>query len=449
MANGNDIIFKRKIYDSLLTFKSWNGKRALLIEGARRVGKSTIVEEFAKKEYKSYILINFQADGDKATQPFVEFPNLEAFFGLLEYRYGVKLHERGSLIIFDEVQKFPRARECLKQLVADGRYDYIETGSLISINKNVKDIQLPSEERHISMHPMDFEEFLWALGKNLEYAKARYGEKKGVGDAMHRAIMKDYRLYLAIGGMPQAVDSYLKTHNFAEVDDVKEDIINLYRGDLRKLDNEEGYRASAVFDRILPNLLSHGETFKTSDIYSKPNLVGARNTFSAIEDSKIATFCRLVSEISPAWGMNAKSDEFKIYLLDTGLLVTMAFRSGAHPLGDDIYQAIIYDKTSANMGFILENAVAQALLSSGHNLCYYAYSDKDAHRRYEIDFILPHGKKTSLLEVKSASVKEHASLDKIRQKYSQHVNESIICCAKDYSREGDITYLPYYLSGLL
>lgn len=444
------MIFKRKIYQNLLEFKKENGRVSLLIEGARRIGKTTIVEEFAKNEYASYIFVDFQADGAKARRPFKELPDLDAFFRSLMLNYGKELIPRNSLIVFDEVQNYPKARERLKQLVADGRYDYIATGSLISIRKNVKDILIPSEQVTIQMHPMDFEEFCWATGNSLRFSYVRecFEEKKPLLQSAHQAMMKLFRTYLAVGGMPDAVSDFVEARSFQAIDRTKRTIIKLYESDLAKLDDDTGYRCSEIMKMVPNELASHNRAFRKSTQIFKNDSRLKWGSFGAIEDSRIFNVCRQVDAPSIDFNLYAGNKGSKIYMGDTGLLVSMIYRDSNVPIADGIYRGLVANKLSTNDGMLFENAVAQEFVSSGRELYYYSFSDKDKHR-FEIDFLLRKGKKIVPIEVKSASSTRHSSLDAAVQKYSRVMIDPVILCSRNYSKDGIYTYMPVYMAGLL
>lgn len=443
------MIFKRKIYPKLLDFKKEEGKYSLLIEGARRIGKSTIVREFAQREYDSFVFIDFQEDKERAREPFDYLPDLDSFFQSLMLNYNTILHQRKSLIVFDEVQFFPKARECLKQFVRDGRYDYIATGSLLSIKENVKDILIPSEEERITMHPMDFEEFCWATGNEMlfSYLRACYREGKRPMDDQHRKAMRLFRIYMAIGGMPQAISDYVGGKSFQDIDKVKRIILRLYEDDLRKLDRIGSYRADLIFKSIPHALESHSRVFRDSRIFSKDSQI-KRNTFGAIEDSKIVNICRLLEQPSIDFNLYAQERRFKIYMGDTGLLTTRVYEDSDVPMEEGIYRRLIADKLSTNDGMLFENAVAQQFVAQGRELYYHTFPIENRHV-CELDFLLRRGKKILPVEVKSSTRQSHVSLDRAMEKYSSILEQPVILSPKNYCKARDITYLPVYMAGLL
>lgn len=441
------MIFKRKIYSKMLDWKNnWANERALLIQGARRIGKSTIVEEFGKKEYKSYILINFQSDLAKVKGLFEnDISDLDRFFRKLSLLYSTSLYPNESLIIFDEIQLFPNARQSIKQLVKDGRYHYIETGSLISLKKNVKDILIPSEERSMEMYPLDFEEFLWAMGKDnaIDLLKDSFDHLKPLGDTVHREMMELYRTYLVVGGMPQTIDELLKSNDFSRVDEVKQDILNLYRSDLKKTDDDNRLSTSLILNAVPSELSSHSKIFKITAIDKNARLSRTLSSFQAIEDSKIVNVAYNTTD--PTVGLNRTKDysKQKIYLNDTGLLVTQIFRDSNEKIEDSIYKQIIFDKLGVNLGTILENSIAQMLKANGHDLYFHMFD------HYEIDFLLSEGKKLIPIEVKSSSYSSHKSIDEFNRKYPDRIKTNYVIYSKDIKREGNITYIPFYMTMFL
>ena len=447
-------IFKRKIYDKMLKWKTEsNGKYALLIEGARRVGKSTIAETFAKEQYEDYLIIDFASAGEQIIELFNHISDLNRFFLGLQTLTNKILKPRKSVIIFDEVQFCPMARQAIKYLVKDGRYDYIETGSLISIKKNVSNILIPSEEYRLTMNPMDFEEFLWATGKSPEYELIRYSFEnlEGLGDAMNRAIMYDFRLYMLVGGMPQSVNAFIETNDFAKVDFVKRNIISLYDADFRKIDPLG--RASTIFNHI-PSELSRGATrYKVGSVIegAKPSRLG--ELFADIADSKTVNLSFHANDPSPAMGLNADRDCFKIYMADTGLFVTLAFL-GSDYVENEIYRKLIADKMPANLGYVYENVVAQMLVAAGRSLFYYTFKERPSQdslseQTYEIDFLIAKGQKICPIEVKSSGYKSHKSIDRFMEKFSERISTPVLLYTKDLRKEKDILCLPVYMAGLL
>lgn len=439
-------MLKRKIYDKLLDWKNEsNGKTALLIEGARRIGKSTIVEEFAKNEYESYIIIDFAFASADVQDLFLNMNDLNYFFLQLQLLYGVGLEERKSLIVFDEVQFNPRARQAIKLLVADGRYDYIETGSLISINKNVKDILIPSEERRIQMYPMDFEEFLWAIGDmgTMKILKSFFEERKSLGQVVNREILRKFRLYILVGGMPQSVLEYLESNNLEKVDRIKRDIIDLYEQDFYKIDDKG--KISAIYESIPNELNKHTKSYQISSVLPNDRKSTVDNELTELIFSK--TVLASYNLQDPNIGLSSSYDlsHFRLYSVDTGLLVTLMFKDKDFT-ENEIYRKILSDKLPANLGIIYENVVAQILASKGYKLYYHTYYDRVKKRNYEIDFIISKGSKIIPMEVKSSNYRKHKSLDDFCDKYSSRVGEKIVLHTKDLDFKESTLYLPVYMA---
>lgn len=439
-------MLKRKIYDKLLDWKNEsNGKTALLIEGARRIGKSTIVEEFAKNEYESYIIIDFAFASADVQDLFLNMNDLNYFFLQLQLLYGVGLEERKSLIVFDEVQFNPRARQAIKLLVADGRYDYIETGSLISINKNVKDILIPSEERRIQMYPMDFEEFLWAIGDmgTMKILKSFFEERKSLGQVVNREILRKFRLYILVGGMPQSVLEYLESNNLEKVDRIKRDIIDLYEQDFYKIDDKG--KKSAIYESIPNELNKHTKSYQISSVLPNDRKSTVDNELTELIFSK--TVLASYNLQDPNIGLSSSYDlsHFRLYSVDTGLLVTLMFKDKDFT-ENEIYRKILSDKLPANLGIIYENVVAQILASKGYKLYYHTYYDRVKKRNYEIDFIISKGSKITPMEVKSSNYRKHKSLDDFCDKYSSRVGEKIVLHTKDLDFKASTLYLPVYMA---
>ena len=438
--------FKRKIYTQFKDWKAkWADRRSLLVQGARRIGKSTIVEEFAKNEYTSYILINFQSDLPKVKSLFEDISNLDSFFRSLSLIYGKKLIPHESLIIFDEIQLFPLARQSIKQLVADGRFHYMETGSLITLRQNVEKILIPSEEKCINMHPMDFEEFLWAKGDEItvDLIRENFMQKKPLGDAVHRKIIKDFRLYMAVGGMPQAVAELLESNDYARVDEVKRDIITLYHNDLKKLDSRYSLSTSLIFDAVPSELSSHSRLFKATALGRNARVSRNYSSFEAIKDSMIVNIANNCSDPNFAFNLNKDIASQKIFMGDTGILTTQIFMNSQLPIQESIYKQLIVDKISLNLGMVFENVTAQILRSQGYDLYFHNFD------HHEIDFMLSNGKKIIPIEVKSSAYKNHRSLDLFCQKYSAQVSEPYVIYAKDVKYENNVTFIPFYMAMFL
>ena len=447
--------FRRKIYDRLLEWKETsNGKSAVLIEGARRVGKSTIAEEFARKEYDDYILLDFALESKDMRRNFEEnIGDLDTFFRNLFIIKGKDLPRRRAVIIFDEVQLFPLARQAIKYLVADGRYDYIETGSLISIKKNVQNILIPSEEEKLKMYPMDFEEFLWAKGNTavMPAIKAAFESRKPLGNAAHRKIMQIFREYIAVGGMPQAVSAYVNGESYASIDRVKQGILSLYEDDLRKYDDEEREKASFVFKTIPKQLSDHEMHFTFSEINTNARYVNYVESVEFVAESMMGNRCANVTMPDVLLELYSDRSNFKLYMGDTGLLVSQLIREGEET--EDIYRALIYDKLSSNLGMIFENIVAQMLKAGGRELFFHEYKyvpeGTETEKKYEIDFLIVKNKKICPIEVKSSGYTSHKSFDYFIEKYPIKVQERYIIYTKDLKFTDGITYIPAYMTGLL
>ncbi|MBR4197693.1 MAG: ATP-binding protein [Bacteroidales bacterium] len=442
-----ELIFKRKLYKRLLEWKRVRkGRTAILIEGARRVGKSTLVEQFAKNEYESYILIDFNKASNEVKSLFNNLMNLDFIFLQLQSLYNVVLKKRKSVIIFDEVQNCPLARQAIKYLVNDGRYDYIETGSLISIKKNTKDITLPSEEERITLHPMDYEEFRWALGDKATVPLLRsfYENKMPLANAF-RDKMRDFRLYMLVGGMPQAVSAYIETNNFSMVDQVKRGIIQIYRDDFQKLDPSG--RLETLYSEIPSQLSQTGNRYKSYAVLGDVDEEKLMELMKNLEDSKTALFSYHSND--PNVGMSLAKDisKYKIYCADTGLFVTLAFWDKDHT-ENVIYQKLLNDKLGTNLGYVYENVIAQMLTASDNKLFYYTWA-KDATHNYEIDFLLSRGAKIHPIEVKSSGYNTHKSLDMFCEKYSSRVDKRYLIYTKDFRKDGATTLLPVFMTMFL
>ena len=449
---------KRKMYDYLVEWKKrTNGTSALLIQGARRVGKSYIVEEFAKAEYKSYILIDFNKADEAVKDIFLhDLDNMDILFQKLSTLYNKKLYPRESLIIFDEVQLFPRARSAIKYLVEDGRYDYIETGSLISIRKNVEGILIPSEEDTVNMYPMDFEEFLWALDNDTMYPLIVecFNNRKPLGQALHRKAMDLFRLYLIVGGMPQAVKTYADTKDFDSVDTVKRRILKLYREDIRK--HAIGYemKVEAIFDEIPSQLQNQNQHFKLSSLEKGARFDNYRDAMFWLSDAMIVNNCYNSTE--PNIGLNLNRDRtlLKCYMGDTGLLISHCFDEKGI-VSEEIYKKLLLGKLEVDLGMIMENIVAQMFTASGHKLFFYANSSRDdAEARMEIDFLIAKSKisnrhNISPIEVKSGKNYTLSSLKKFIRRYNQQLHTPYVLHTSDLKVEDDIVYLPLYMTSLL
>jgi hypothetical protein len=438
-------VFARKIYREILEWKeNRSDKYALLVKGARRVGKSTIVEEFAKKEFKSYIMIDFAHVSKDIKDLFEDTYDLDFFFLQLQQLSGTKLYEKESVIIFDEVQLHPKARQAIKYLVADGRYKYIETGSLLSIKKNTKDILIPSEEHKISMYPMDFEEFLWAIGDevSIETIKILLEKKRPAGNAIHRNLMRIFRLYMLIGGMPQAVETYLEKNNLQAVDEIKREIVDLYEEDFTKIDASG--LAGDIYDAIPANLSSNASRYILSNAREGTRSERVRDLLPDILSSYTVNIAYHAN--NPAVGMALEKDvgKYKLFTSDVGLFVTLAFRDKNY-VENIIYNKLLSDKLEANLGYVYENAVAQMLVAKGNNLFYYTMGNNSSNHLYEIDFLISTGNKICPIEVKSGNYRFHKSLDQFCEKFRSRIGNKYLVHTKDYKWENGINYIPVYM----
>lgn len=440
-------IFKRKLYERLLEWKNTqNGKTAMLIEGARRVGKSTLVEQFAKNEYESYILIDFNEASEEVKSLFKSLMNKDYIFLQLQSFYNVVLKERKSVIIFDEVQNCPLARQAIKYLVKDGRYDYIETGSLISIKKNTKGITIPSEEERVTLYPMDYEEFRWALGDAATVPLLRtFYEKRLPLAQVHRDKMRDFRLYMLVGGMPQAVDTYIETNNFSLVDHTKRGIIKVYKEDFQKLD--ETGRLETLFMEIPSQLSQTNNRYKAFSVLGQVDDIKLLELLRNLEDSKTALFSYHSNDPNVGMSLTKDISKYKIFCADTGLFVTLAFWDKDYT-ENVIYQKLLNDKLNTNLGYVYENVIAQMLTASGNKLFYYTWP-KDANHNYEIDFLLSRGAKLHPIEVKSSGYKSHKSLDAFCEKFSHIVEMRYLIYTKDLQKDGETLLVPAYMTPFL
>lgn len=442
-------VFERKIYQKMLQWKKESeGKTALLIKGARRVGKSTIAEEFAKKEYSSYILIDFSIATKEVHELFEDLSDLNYLFLRLQLIYHVNLEKRKSVIIFDEVQKEPLARQAIKHLVKDGRYDYIETGSLLSIKRNVKDILIPSEETRIEMTPMDYEEFRWALGDKatIPMLRSAFDNKISLGDDVNRRLLRDFRLYMLVGGMPQAVNEYLDTNNLSKVDRVKRSILELYQDDFRKIDPTG--RASLLFSAIPSELTKNASRYQVSSVLpnTKPDRI--LGIVGDMKDSLTVNIAYHANDPSAGLSMHEDINRYKMFIMDTGLFVTLAFMDRDFT-ENIIYEKLLSDKLDADLGYLYENMVAQMLYSNGNRLFYYTFPKEKSTHNYEIDFLLARGNKVCPIEVKSSGYKTHASMDAFSGKFSGKIGQKYLIYTKDLRKDGDILCLPIYMTMFL
>lgn len=450
-------MFKRKAYNSLVEWKRVsNGSTAALVEGARRIGKSTVAEAFAQAEYTDYLLLDFSKESADVRRNFQEnIGNLDAFFRNLFLLKGKSLKPKESVIIFDEVQLFPLARQAIKELVKDGRYHYIETGSLISIKQNTKDILIPSEEYRIKMYPMDFEEFLWAKDNAVtaDAIREAFDRKRALGDGIHRTIMKSFREYMTIGGMPQAVAAFVNGATFEQIDFTKRAILSLYEEDLHKYDSEQNGRVSAMFNMVSRQLGNPNMHFKFAAIDKNARYDRLVNSLEFLKESMTVNVCENVT--SPEVFMNpyVQKENFKMFMADTGLLVTQAMGNQG-TAQESLYKALIFDKLGTNLGMVMENVVAQMLTANGHVLHFHEFEHAAKSgdgilkqpKKYEIDFILVRGKHVCPIEVKPSSYRTHKSLDAFFEKYNATASERYVLYTKDLQREGEVVYLPLYMA---
>lgn len=443
------MIFKRKIYDELLQWKRTDeGRTAVLIQGARRVGKSTIAKEFAENEYETHILVDFAACSVEIRELFNDVSDLNRIFMRLQLEYSVELKERKSVIIFDEVQLAPKARQAIKYLVKDGRYDYMETGSLISIRKNVRDILIPSEEVKLHMFPMDYEEFRWALGDTatIRLLQGCFHGRTSMGDATNRKLMRDFRLYMLVGGMPQAVAAYLETNNLEKVDSVKRSIITLYEDDFNKIDPTGN--ASKMFRQIPAQLTNNANRYLA---WSATD--GTRNSvlaeiISEIKESMVVNMAYHANDPSAGMALHQDPNKYKMFTGDTGLFVTLAFWDRKFT-DNTIYHKLLSDKLSTDLGYVYGNVVAQMLKAAGHELYYYTFPTESGKHNYEVDFLIADGDKVSPVEVKSSGYKAHTSLDAFCMKFSSRIRNKYLVYTKDLRKDGDVLYLPVYMTMFL
>lgn len=443
------IYYKRKLYNTMLQWKSErNGDTALLIQGARRVGKSTIAEEFARNEYKSYILIDFSKVSKEVSDLFNDISDLNYLFIRLQFIYQIPLYERESVIIFDEVQLQPLARQAIKHLVKDHRYDYIETGSLISVRSRSRDILVPSEETKVDMYPMDYEEFRWTLGDTttIPLLRTAFEKKMPLGDAVHRKLMRDFRLYMLVGGMPQAVSAYIRTNNFTAVDQAKRDIIALYEEDFGKIDDSG--RAKALYDAIPSQLSRNAMRYQVGRAIDKERVDRLENIVKVIDDSMTVNVAYHSDDPNVGLALTKNKEYFKMYASDTGLFVTLAFKD-SDITENVIYDKLLNDKLSTNLGYVYENVIAQMLLATGKNLFYHTIPYAEGKKYYEIDFVIPDKHKISPIEVKSSGYKAHKSLDEFCSKFSDRIMNRYLIYTKDYKRENGVEYVPVYMTMFL
>ena len=442
-------IFKRKFYSKMLQWKEERqGTTALLIKGARRVGKSTIAEQFAQNEYKSYILIDFTESPREVKELFNDISNLDASFLRLQFLYNTVLTPRQSVIIFDEVQFCPLARQAIKKLVKDHRYDYIETGSLLSIKKYTKNIRIPSEETRLTLYPMDYEEFRWAMGDTVTMPMLRsaFENRMGLGDGVVRKMMGDFRLYMLVGGMPQAVNAYLNTNNLSLVDSVKREIIELYADDFRKIDPTG--KATRMFYAIPAQLNKNASRYKVATVIEDGKIDRLAEIVQDMEDSKAVLISHHANDPNIGLSLHQDTEQFKMFVNDTGLFITMAFWDKDHT-ENIIYQKLLADKLSADLGYVFENMVAQMLKTSGNELFYHTWLNETSKHNYEVDFLISRGNKICPIEVKSSGYKTHASLDAFCKKYSSRINNRYLVYTKDLRKDAETLLVPIFMTDCL
>ena len=442
-------VFKRKLYDKMLQWKQErHGSTALLIKGARRVGKSTLAEEFAKREYESYIAIDFTETSQEVRELFDDISNLDDLLMQLQFHYHARLTPRKSVIIFDEVQNCPMARQAIRKLVKDGRFDYIETGSLISIRKNIQNIRIPSEETRLTLYPMDYEEFRWALGDEVTVPLLHeaFLAQRRFGDGVTRKLLRDFRLYMLVGGMPQAVNTYLETNNLAAVDAVKREIIELYADDFRKIDPSG--KATRMFYAIPGQLNKNASRYQISGVIEQGKQDRVEELLQDMEDSQVVLFAHHANDPHVGLSLHVDSDRYKMFLNDTGLFITLAFWD-KDMTENVIYEKLLSDKLSADLGYVYENVVAQMLKAAGNELFYHTWPTESGKHNYEIDFLLSRGSKICPIEVKSSGYKTHASLDAFSRKFPDRILHRYLLYTKDIGKEEDALMLPVFLTMFL
>lgn len=443
------VIFKRKLYNRMLAWKNERkGSTALLVKGARRVGKSTLVEQFAKEQYRSYILVDFAHAPKNITDLFEDMYDLDFFFMQLQIRYGITLHQRESVIIFDEVQLQPLARQAIKYLVKDGRYDYIETGSLLTIKKNVQNIVIPSEETRLTLFPLDYEEFRWAMEDDMSCSFIRMNLEKvhPLGDVAHRKLMRDFRLYLLVGGMPQSVNAYIESKNLSKVDTIKREILELYEDDFRKIDKSGNI--SLLFDSIPSQLSKNTTRYVASSVIERTTKMKMSEYISELSESMTINIAYHANDPSVGLSLHKDPERYKLFVADTGLFVTLAFKDKDFT-ENIIYEKMLSDKLSADLGYIYENAIAQMLKTSGNELFYYTFKRETSNHPYEIDFLISKKNKICPIEVKSSGYKSHVSMDAFCEKYPDRIFDRYLLYTKDVNKEQALKCLPVYMTPFL
>ena len=442
-------VFRRKLYDKMLQWKAERGgSTALLIKGARRVGKSTLAETFAKNEYDSYLFIDFTEVSQDIRDLFNDISDLDSLFLQLQFKFHTRLYPKKSVIVFDEVQNCPMARQAIRKLVNDGRYDYIETGSLMSIRKNVQNIRIPSEETRMTLYPMDYEEFRWALGDEvtIPLLNDAFEMRKGLGDAVTRQLLRDFRLYMLVGGMPQAVSKYIETNNLGAVDAIKREILELYADDFRKIDPTG--KATKMFYAIPGQLNSNATRYQLSSVVEQAKKDRVEEIIQDMEDSQVVMIAHHSNDPNVGLPLHEDSDRYKMYLNDTGLFITLAFRD-KDITENVIYQKLLNDKLSADLGYVYENVVAQMLKASGNELFYHTWPTESGKHNYEIDFLLSRGSKVCPIEVKSSGYKTHASLDAFMKKYPERTVQGYLLYTKDMRKDSRISLTPVFMTMFL
>ena len=442
-------VFRRKLYDKMLQWKAERGgSTALLIKGARRVGKSTLAETFAKNEYDSYLFIDFTEVSQDIRDLFNDISDLDSLFLQLQFKFHTRLYPKKSVIVFDEVQNCPMARQAIRKLVNDGRYDYIETGSLMSIRKNVQNIRIPSEETRMTLYPMDYEEFRWALGDEvtIPLLNDAFEMRKGLGDAVTRQLLRDFRLYMLVGGMPQAVSKYIETNNLGAVDAIKREILELYADDFRKIDPTG--KATKMFYAIPGQLNSNATRYQLSSVVEQAKKDRVEEIIQDMEDSQVVMIAHHSNDPNVGLPLHEDSDRYKMYLNDTGLFITLAFRD-KDITENVIYQKLLNDKLSADLGYVYENVVAQMLKASGNELFYHTWPTESGKHNYEINFLLSRGSKVCPIEVKSSGYKTHASLDAFMKKYPERTVQGYLLYTKDMRKDSRILLTPVFMTMFL
>lgn len=442
-------VFRRKLYDKMLQWKAERGgSTALLIKGARRVGKSTLAETFAKNEYESYLFIDFTEVSQDIRDLFNDISDLDSLFLQLQFKFHTRLYPQKSVIVFDEVQNCPMARQAIRKLVNDGRYDYIETGSLMSIRKNVQNIRIPSEETRMTLYPMDYEEFRWALGDEvtIPLLNDAFEMRKGLGDAVTRQLLRDFRLYVLVGGMPQAVSKYIETNDLGAVDAIKREILELYADDFRKIDPTG--KATKMFYAIPGQLNSNATRYQLSSVVEQGKKDRVEEIIQDMEDSQVVMIAHHSNDPNVGLPLHEDSDRYKMYLNDTGLFITLAFRD-KDITENVIYQKLLNDKLSADLGYVYENVVAQMLKASGNELFYHTWPTESGKHNYEIDFLLSRGSKVCPIEVKSSGYKTHASLDAFMKKYPDRTAQGYLLYTKDMRKDSRILLTPVFMTMFL